>query len=227
MITINVVHLNSEIKELLDLHLYDYEKLCPRYIELFKKYKMAFLKLDNIYQALGELNEKYPGIIFSDEEFAKKYYEEVYSKFNENLIVPRGVIDKDAVVVVGIAPGFTTTIKFRESKWLFGPSSELLNTKLLQGNLVYYTNICKIPFLYNKYDKALIEKNLGDMIVELSFFKYNKIIFLGQYKVYDRLKEHLSNKTLTIYHPAYLLRNRNDLLIQILRKRIEHFIRGG
>lgn len=51
----------------------------------------------------------------------------------------------------------------------------------------------------------MVSKSTYDIIREIAYFEGCKVIFLGQYGIYERIIEVLKLKNyINIYHPAYL-----------------------
>lgn len=150
----------------------------------------------------------YPGFVSDKKEIIKEYDKLVYSKFNNELIVPpRGNLCSNlSHIVCGIKPGhFNSHLSKISISWLIGPSSKMLSKLLLDVDVYpYFTNVYKN------------NNNIYGTIIDELEFLFNKfsnveIIFLGSYKEYDNIVSHFQSKNKNIkykkiWHPSYLIR---------------------
>lgn len=192
--------------------------------EIIKKYKYSYIVEDN-----SHLNRLlYPGFIFSSDDAAKYYEENVLSNIVNNIksfTTPRGNLSKsNNIFIVGHRPGtFTAHLSKAESAWLLGPSSKMLIKACKDLEIYpYFTN-----FYYSH--NSLLDKNSDNIFNELSgiirMYKelYDirnfRFLFLGSYyEEFGDLKNRLNNLGihdtffyyLHAWHPSYILRINTD-----------------
>ena len=169
---------------------------------------------------------RYPGFVYTDDNYISDYYKSVYWSYVNSYTPPRGFVGKESVMIIGIAPGYAPDKSFSESCWLYGPSSQVLHEILNIDYHWYFTNICKEPFVDNKYDIDAVKKYYPLVLNEFNFFKGHKKIFLGHYPVYDQLIRDLnldSKEYIFIRHPSFFKRRGKSMLYQE-KDKINNFI---
>lgn len=167
-----------------------------------------------------------PCIFYESSQIAQKYIDEVYSNFKDSFTPPRGFVGDNVCIICGIAPGYSK-LSFSEPKWLYGPSSELLHKMLVFNWRWYFTNVCKEPFNENEYDDNKAREWASSLVMELLFFQKNvknsKLVFLGTYPIYMKIKELILIPSISIYHPSYLLKSPSK--IQIEKNKLKEFLK--
>jgi len=185
-------------------HQYQLNKVTGKYKEYIIENKVNIFNISE-YQQKEQLVFCYPGLTYTEEEIIDRYCKYIHSLYPVNrCTLPRGYVDHSTNMVIGIAPG-KSKLSFGESNWLFGPSSKILHEMLSFDYRWYFTNVSKESFSNNKYDESIICKYYSLILKELWFFNKSKIIFLGNYDIYDKLiyDLSLSDRSLKIKHPAY------------------------
>jgi hypothetical protein len=75
------------------------------------------------------------------------------------------------------------------------------------------------------YDQGAVDKYQGRLSTELSFFKDQKIIFLGKYDVYDKLISRLKLNAIKIRHPSYYS-HRGFKGLEIEKSAVKEFVKN-
>ena len=130
---------NKEIDEYFSNHQYDLRQVGLEEQQFVLSYKSVSIQItDPDFTVV-----KFPGLCYYDKDYARKYNDVVYNQLWKNAPVPpRGLLDSESVIVVGIAPGYSIH-SFGEPNWLYGPSSKILHELLDFSNKWYFSNIAK------------------------------------------------------------------------------------
>jgi hypothetical protein len=157
----------------------------------------------------------FPGFVSDNIELANLYEKYIYNKIREVFIPPRGNIStKCQLMVVGIKPGTKYMIYSKsECSWLLGPSSQMLFKLLYETNVYpYFTNV------FHDTNSSETTGDISEILKEIDFMNIInsniRIIFLGNYEIYNKLIDILAGKNINnafkIWHPAYLCRSYTD-----------------
>jgi hypothetical protein len=160
----------------------------------------------------------YPGYMFSNQEAADYYQENVYQYLSKYFTPPRGNVSNDLqFVVCGIKPGKCLNELFvKESSWLYGPSSKVLHEFLKTLSIFpYFTNIYKY---WNTEETDSIDE-VANEITHLYHIIKNiyclqkglRILCLGNYTEYLSLANYFRSTNMdivcqSIWHPSYIAR---------------------
>jgi hypothetical protein len=208
-------------------HQYDLKKVSDEEKEFVKNNKRTVLLLPEDEAIRPLLVLRYPGLLFTNSTFVHKYMEKIFKPLCDNVMFqPRGYIDKSSIIVVGVAPSFTMHC-FGESNWLYGQSSRTLHELLNFDYKWYFTNCVKEYFFKSLYNEKMIKESYPDILKELQFFSGQRIIFTGDFPIYDRLINDLEiGQYLKITHPSATKYLRTKQITE-LKEQIKGFVQNG
>lgn len=165
----------------------------------------------------------YPGFVFSSDEAAQFYDENILSFIKNNLnafTTPRGNLSKsNNIIFIGQRPGtFTAHLSKAESAWLLGPSSKMLIKACKDLNIYpYFTNFYHSHYINTdrNYKNILFEiSKIYELYTRIYNIEKLNIVFLGNYSEYDELINNFKDRNnlniIKIWHPAYLIRSYSE-----------------
>ena len=149
---------------------------------------------------------KFPGLSFSNEIIAPKYFKFVWSLFDDQFSKPRGNLTRFLkFVVVGVRPGQyhkNDTKSLTEPYWYNGPSSNILLQILDELKIYpYFTNF----YASSSTNESFFHKEI-DFLEEQSCYDSIHIIFLGKSNELSNFIFPKKWKTHTVYHPSHIIR---------------------